>query len=87
VARQDADAASAPRAISQIPEVIVPPTQSRAIARLQELVREGVIDESTLPKPAMRAQLIIPPLSVPDIVVPEIGALTKQQVFGAAERN
>jgi hypothetical protein len=86
--RAGARKAPGPRSDRRVePEVIVPPTQARAIARLRELVSRGVIDESTLPKPTMRAELIIPPLSVPEIVVPEIGALTKREPVGAAERN
>jgi hypothetical protein len=54
------------------PEVIVPPDQQRAIARLVELLRSGVLDAKALPEPPKTTELTIAPLSVPDIVVPDV---------------
>ncbi|MGH9371021.1 MAG: hypothetical protein ACRD15_05775 [Vicinamibacterales bacterium] len=68
-------------------EVIVAPTQARAIARLRELVRSGVLDDKTLPTPSPRTALVIAPLVVPEIVVPEIGSGTGPGSEGAAERD
>jgi ferredoxin len=52
-------------------EVIVPPDQARAIARLRELVNRGVLDDMPLPPPATAAELIIAPLHIPELVVPD----------------
>jgi len=70
-------AAHAPRTASAAAtrmelEVIVPPDQSRAIARLKELVREGALDELPLPPAATAEDLFIAPLQIPDLLVRDL---------------
>jgi hypothetical protein len=66
------------------PEVIVPPDQIRAIARLQELLRNRVLDEATLPpqkaEPEALTDLTIEPLSVSDITLPDIDVSSRRVV-------
>ncbi|MGH9372084.1 MAG: hypothetical protein ACRD15_11195 [Vicinamibacterales bacterium] len=49
------------------PEVIVPATRARALARLRELVGSGVLDEATLPAGSAPAELVVAPLTIPQI--------------------
>ena len=71
--------AGATRTNAELP-VIVPDSQSRAIARLVELLRSGQLDATNLPPPresvSRPAQLTIPPLTVPDIVIPDVENVT-----------
>lgn len=57
-------------------EVLVAPEQGAAIARLKELLRSGTLDESTLPPPPSQAELVIEPLAVPEIRVPDVWTIT-----------
>ena len=63
------------------PEVIVPPTQARALARFRELLRSGVLNDATLPAAeiATRAELVIPPLTIPQIAVPDAQTVTADE--------
>jgi hypothetical protein len=54
------------------PEVIVPPNQMQAIARLRELVRAGRLDDVVLPQPAASGDVFIEPLTIPVLSIPEI---------------
>jgi hypothetical protein len=53
------------------PPVIVPADQQRALARLKTLVRSGALDDTTVPPPRSMADLVVPPLTIPDIVISE----------------
>lgn len=80
--------AAAPRpSREREPEVILPPTQAVAIARLRELVRNGVLDGTTLPAPSTQAELVIAPLTVPEIVVPDLLIAAGPGIGGADERE
>jgi len=61
-------------------EVQVPPTQRLAIARLQELAGSGVLRDAELlagdPLASPPTDLTIAPLSVPDIVIPDVAVVT-----------
>ena len=52
-------------------EVIVPPGQARALARLRELLRQGMIDPAALPVERVSAELSITPISIPDLLGPD----------------
>jgi hypothetical protein len=54
------------------PEVIVPPNQMQAIARLRELIRAGRLDDVVLPQPAASGDVFIEPLTIPVLSIPEI---------------
>jgi hypothetical protein len=51
-------------------KVVVPTTQARAIARMKELVKNGVLSGAPLEISAPPDELVIAPLSVPGLVVP-----------------
>ena len=58
-------------------EVVVPPDRQRAIAHLLQLVRSGRLDASKLPvsregESAEPAELVIPPLEIEPITVPDV---------------
>jgi hypothetical protein len=63
-------------------DVIVPPDQRRAIARLTELLRNGTLDAKALPQEPKTMELTIAPLTVPDIVIPDV-----QSVGGSVARG
>jgi hypothetical protein len=70
------------------PEVIVPPDQQRAITRLKELLEHGLLDAKSLPTQAAIPDLSIAPLSVPDIVVPDVHTVRGPSIAaGGAERE
>jgi hypothetical protein len=58
------------------PPVIVEPARALAIQRLRELMTDGRLDGDMLPPPrppeAVLAELIIAPLEVSDIKVPDV---------------
>jgi hypothetical protein len=58
------------------PPVIVDGSQLQAIARLQELLASGRLNEKTLPspRPHATAELTISPIHVADITVPDVDA-------------
>ena len=54
-------------------DVVVPADQLRALERLDQLVRAGVLDESTLPaQNAGTAELVVAPLVIPELTVRDI---------------
>jgi hypothetical protein len=57
--------------------VIVDANQIRAIARLQELLIAGRLNETVLPpvRPHEATELAISPLEIPDITVPDVEAI------------
>jgi hypothetical protein len=61
-------------------EVIVPPTQLQAIARLWELAEGRALDEGTVPVgdtfTSPPADLVIAPLAVMEIVIPDVEVVT-----------
>ncbi len=69
------------------PEVLVPPTQALAIARLRELVWSGMLDGTTLPAPPMQEELVIAPLVVSEIVVPDVLMGAAPVIGGAEDRE
>jgi hypothetical protein len=69
------------------PEVIVPPDQRRAIARLTALLENGLLDAKTLPTQPATGELTIAPLSIPEIVVPDVHTVGGPGVAGGAERE
>jgi hypothetical protein len=73
------------------PEVIVPDTQARAIARLNELLAARVLDGAVLP-PAeplggTPPPLVIRPLTVPEIVIADVGMTNDSGRAGRAARQ
>jgi hypothetical protein len=71
--------ATVTRTNAELP-VIVPDTQARAIARLVELLRTGQLDATNLPAPgesvSRPGELTIRPLTVLDIVIPDVETVT-----------
>jgi hypothetical protein len=60
-----------------VAEVLVPPDQQRAIAHLMHLVRSGTLDASRLPvsrqgELTTPAELVVPPLKIGPIAVPDV---------------
>jgi hypothetical protein len=55
-----------------VPVVIVPPGQRRAIARLQELLRSGALDQIDVAPATEAAELWIEPLSIRELTVPDL---------------
>jgi hypothetical protein len=53
------------------PEVVVSATQARAIARMKELVRNGVLSGAPLEISVPPDELVIAPLTVPELVLPD----------------
>ncbi len=58
-------------------EVLVPPDQQRAVAHLLRLVRNGTFDGSSLPvsrgaESVTPAELVVPPLTIEPIAVPNV---------------
>lgn len=74
-----ASARTAPPATARTrePEVIVPDTQARAIARLNELLAARVLDGAVLPPAeplgSTPPPLVVRPLTVPEIVIADVG--------------
>jgi hypothetical protein len=58
----------------QQPPVIVGPEQVRAIARLRELLAEGLLTARMLPPepPQTATELSVAPLLIPEITVPDV---------------
>lgn len=76
-----------PRASRAELVVIVAPDQGRAIARLRELLRNGALDDTTLPKEATApTAVLIAPLSIPELSVPDIQPVPPPPSGGADHR-
>jgi hypothetical protein len=67
------------RQVAALPvaEVLVPPDQERAIAHLMRLVRNGTLDASRFPvsrqgESAAPVELVVPPLKIDPIAVPDV---------------
>ena len=64
------------------PPVIVEPARAQAILRLRELMIAGRLDGDMLPPPrtpeAALAELIVAPLGVPEIKVPDVEIVNRQ---------
>ncbi len=68
-------------------EVLVPPDQQRAIAHLMRMVRSGTLDGSRLPvgrqgDSATPAELVVPPLTIEPIAVPDVEIPTSPVATG-----
>jgi hypothetical protein len=68
-------------------EVLVPPDQQRAIAQLMRLVRNGTLDASRFPvdrqgESATPAELVVPPLTIEPIAVPDVEIPTRPVATG-----
>lgn len=68
-------------------EVLVPPDQQRAIVHLLRLVRNGTLDGSRLPvgrqgESAPPAELVVPPLTIEPIAVPDVEIPTSPVATG-----
>lgn len=66
------DAGPARSTVPESPVVIVPPDQHRAIARLQELLRSGALDQIDVPPATETVELCIEPLSIRELAVPDL---------------
>lgn len=76
-----------PRASRAELVVIVAPDQGRAIARLRELLRNGALGDTTLPKEATApTAVLIAPLSIPELSVPDIQPVPPPPSGGADHR-
>ena len=73
------------------PEVLVPPDQLLAIARLQQLFRRGAIDNAMLPPQKSPAEVLsdltIEPLTVPEITFPDIETSSRAATDGERDRQ
>lgn len=78
-------------AVTREPEVIVPPDQLLAIARLQQLFRRGAIDNAMLPPQKSQAEVLsdlsIEPLTVPEITFPDIETSSRAAATGDRDRQ
>jgi hypothetical protein len=68
-------------------EVLVPPDQQLAIAHLMRLVRNGTLDASRFPvdrqgESATPAELVVPPLTIEPIAVPDVEIPTRPVATG-----
>jgi len=68
-------------------EVLVPPDQQRAIAHLLRLVRNGTLDASSFPvsrqgESATPVELVVPPLKIEPIAVPDVEIPTSPVLTG-----
>ena len=72
-------AAARPRRSLGAPDVIVAPDQARAIARLRELLRNGMLDRTIVPEASSApSEVLISPLSIPELSVPDIQGIAAQ---------
>jgi hypothetical protein len=69
------------RTPSAEPPVIVEPSRALAIQRFRELMIEGRLDGDMLPPPrtpqAVVAELIVPPLAIAEIKVPDVEMVSR----------